>query len=358
MTLINASRVSSTIFLVSCVAVLLMASTSQGDILYWDTNGGSAGFGSGGTWGTDSLWTEDASGNFADNRVATTSADEVRINQSNLSSFAMGVSGSVQADRMVIPSDATPFATINGPGTIHVHTSGLGDANAVVSTGGDQKFVMNPNLVLEAAGGSTVTLGTSGGNQANATYNGSITSTNMVDLLFGRPGHLALNGIVDLQGGNFLSESGGTFRPKHHTMASGVLGSGVHDVERSGPLGGHPNDKGRLVLGANQAYTGDTFLDTSIIRLLADTSLPATTSVFITNGGLFELNFAGTNIISGLSIDGVALGDGVYGSSTHSFNFTGTGSLTVISAAPVPEPRAALMLVVGLLGLAAVRRRR
>jgi len=329
--------------LLAGLIVAVAAGSAQAADYYWDQNGTDPGFGNGGTWGTDAFWTTDSSGGFSDGGTDTTTSDDVaHINQENISSFAMDVSGIVEASRMVIPSTASPFAAINGTGsTIHVHTSGLGDANAVVSTGGDQKFVMDPNLVLEAVGGSTVTLGTSGGNNANATYNGSIVSTNTVDLLFGRPGALTLNGDIDLQGGAFLSESGGSFRPKLHTV-SGALGTGVHHVQRSGPLGGHSNDKGRLVLAnSGNAYTGDTILDTSIIRLTTASSLPDTTKIYITNDGTFELNFTGTDTIAGLYFEGLEQAGGKWGrvgsiialgADNESALFTGDGLLEVVSS--------------------------
>ena len=335
-------QVKKTLVFAGAAAVLALSLSTQASDLYWDTNDTNAGFDSGGTWGSDAFWTSDDTGGFAGGGVvATTSADVVRINQSNLASFTMDVTGSVHASRLVIPSSASPVATLNGAGTIHIHTSGLGDANAVVSGTNDLRLIMNPGLVLEAAGGSTVALGTGGGNNANLTFNGSITSTNSVDLLFDRPGALILNGVVDLKGGDFLSGSGGTFRPKLHTIAEGVLGSGVHDVYRSGVQGGHANDKGRLVLGANQAYTGDTFLEESRIRLLADTSLPVTTSLFITGdendpqNALVELNFTGTNTIAGLHFNGSPQAAGTWGAlgngSTdfESGFFIGTGMLLI-----------------------------
>jgi hypothetical protein len=357
------------LFFASAIAVGLLGTAGPvgGATLYWDTNGTADGFGNAaGTWGTggDAWWTTDSSGLFATGGTAlTTSADVLHINQSNLASFSMTVSGNVDALRMVFPSTFT--STINGPGTIRVYTSGLGDANAVASGANDQRFIVNPNVVLEAAIGSTVTLSKlfNSGNGADITYNGAITSTNMVDMLFERPGLLTLNGTVDLQGGNFLSDSGASGRPKHHTIAAGVFGSGVHDVIRSGAQGTHGTDKGRLVLNANQAYTGDTFLADSIIRLLGDTSLPSTTSVFLTDtpatgSPLIELNFTGTNDISGLYFLGVeqSLGTwGAIGNASTDFQssfFTGTGALRVVA---VPEPSSLALLGFGSLLMMARR---
>ena len=348
------ATIVATLAIAACAGLVALAPTAQATELYWDANGTEPGFGDTivGTWGTDSYWTTDSSGLFADTpgTATTTAADILRVNMTPVNNFQMDVSGDVHAYNIVnLPSHVTD-TTINGPGTIHVHTSGLGDANAVLSGHNDLKVTVNPNLVLEAAGGSTVALHDQGGNNSTIWINGSITSTNTVDLYYNDPGKLFLNDAVDLQGGNFITESGGSWRPKHHEMADGVLGSGVHHVYRSGPQGGHGGDKGRLVLGADQAYTGDTFLDTSVIRLTADTSLPSTTSVFITGvesdvtDGLMELFFAGTNVISGLHFwddDNdvfVAQAFGTWGAVGNGFSeyesgfFTGTGTLLV--AAP------------------------
>lgn len=63
---------------------------------------------------------------------------------------------------------------------------------------------------------------------------------------------------------------------------------------------------------------GDTFLADSIIQLLANTSLPTTTSVFLTDTAaagspLIELNFTGSNDISGLYFLGVEQSPGTWG---------------------------------------------
>ena len=352
-------------FLASAIAVVLLGTAGPvgGATLYWDTNGTTAGFGNtAGTWGTggDAWWTTDSLGNFATGGTAlTTPADVLHINQSNLAGFSMTVSGNVDALRMVFP-DGSPTPVINGSATIHVYTSG---SDPVVAGSGNLSTTITPNLVLEASVGSTVTLSSGGGNQGTATYNGAITSTNMVNMLFNRPSALFLNGTVDLQGGNFLSGSGGTNRPKLHTIAAGVLGSGVHDVVRSGTQGGHSTDKGRLVLNATQAYTGDTFLEDSIIQLVANTSLPTTTSVFLTDttatgSPLIELNFTGINDISGLNFLGVEQSPGTWGAignvSTdfQSSFFTGTGALRVTA---IPEPGSLALLGVGSLFMIARR---
>ena len=345
------------------IAALALAPTAQAAVLYWDTNGAEAGFGTGGTWGADAFWTTDSTGDFSDGgTAATTAGDVVHINQEPVANFSMGVTGSVQASRIVNPHNAT--GTINGSDTIHLYTSGTGTSNALISGHNDMNLTVNPDLVLEAAGGSTVALHEQGGNNSNITINGSITSTNTVDLFYKDPGNILLNGLINLQGGNFITDSSGGWRIKHVTVGDGVLGSGVGNVERSGPQGGHGGDKGRLVLGADQAYTGDTFLDTSVIRLTADTSLPSTTSVFITGvendvtDGLMELFFTGINDISGLHFNGSqqALGTwGAIGNGSVDFTsgfFTGTGMLNVI-----PEPATMGLLALGGLALLGRRRR-
>jgi hypothetical protein len=357
------------LFLASAIAIGLLGTAGPvgGATLYWDTNGTTAGFGNtAGTWGTggDAWWTTSSSGNFANGGTATTtSVDVLHINESNLASFSMTVSGNVDALRLVIPSSNTPFATINGPGTIRVYTSGTGTNNAVTSGHNDLKLVVNPNLVLEAAANSTVALGDQAGNNSNVTFNGLITSKNTVDLLYRDPGYLSLNATVDIKGGNFRSFGTGQFATRDQTVGGGVLGSGVHHVYRSGPQGGDGAFPGRLVLNANQAYTGDTFLEDSIIALQANTSLPSTTSVFLTDtlaagSPRIELNFTGTNNISNLYFLGVeqSLGTwGAIGNASTDFQssfFTGTGALRVVA---VPEPSSLALLGFGSLLMMARR---
>jgi len=343
-------------------AALACATSARAATLYWDINGATAGFGgSGGTWGTDAFWTTDGTGGFAGGGVvATTGSDPLHVNNDPVT-FSMGVSGDVHAYNFVGVQNKSDPTTINGPGTVHLHASG--SANPLIGGNNDLGFTLSANLVIEASGGSDVYLANQGGNNSAITIDGSITSTNTVNLYYADPGNFTLNGDIDLKGGSFKSISGGGHQIRNPTV-NGVIGSGVHHVDRSGPQGGHASNKGKLTLAnPNNAYTGDTILDQSIIRITTDTSLPDTTRIFISNGGLFQLDNPGTDTVAGLYFDGVEQAAGLWGSSSSSATntndtfFTGSGMINVVSTAPIPAP-AALPAGLALMGVLLAGRRR
>ncbi len=64
-------------FLLACGSLLAL-NIANGDTLYWDSNGATAGFGSAnGTWGTSAFWSADSTGESATANTATTTADTV-----------------------------------------------------------------------------------------------------------------------------------------------------------------------------------------------------------------------------------------------------------------------------------------
>jgi autotransporter family porin len=143
---------------------------------------------------------------------------------------------------------------------------------------------------------------------------------------------------------------------------SGVIsgGGGVRRV----------NAGGTTVLSGLNTYTGNTSIDAGVLSIthsyLADTS-----DVLLLTGGVFNLNFAGSDTINRLFFDGVAQAVGTYGATgsgatniNDSF-FTGSGVLNVTSASgagldvgTVPEPASAALTILGLAVLGVCSRRR
>ncbi len=118
---------------------------------------------------------------------------------------------------------------------------------------------------------------------------------------------------------------------------------------------------GVLTMGAASGYLGDTFIEDGVLSItsgyLADLS-----NVWLNSDGVFDLNFAGIDTISGLSIDGLAQALGTWGAvgsgaDHESPLFSGTGKLNVTSTA-VPEPSTWTLVLGGLSAAGVVFRRK
>jgi fibronectin-binding autotransporter adhesin len=135
------------------------------------------------------------------------------------------------------------------------------------------------------------------------------------------------------------------------------------------------NAGGTTILSAINTYTGNTSIDDGTLSItnpyLADTS-----DVSILSSGhtaVFDLNFAGSDTINRLFIDGLAQAVGTYGSTASGATFpndtlfTGLGKLSVTSASgsgfgldtgAVPEPASAALTIFGIALVAIGSRRR
>ena len=88
--------------------------------------------------------------------------------------------------------------------------------------------------------------------------------------------------------------------------------------------------------GAN-TYTGNTVVNAGTLDLV-NPVVPASSTLVVNNGSLLELDYAGTNNITGLVIGGVTQTNGVYNSANLPSVISGPGSLlvgaTVIASNP------------------------
>ena len=158
--------------------------------------------------------------------------------------------------------------------------------------------------------------------------------------------------IVDLNGAEQLFE----VRNGHNNFNVG--GSNVGDflvtsVIQNGSLRMR-DDEGNgsvLRLEGSNTYVGTTTIESGIISTNNVTAFADGSSIVIEADGELNLDHAGIDVISGLTINGLVLGDGIYDSSTHAGFLSGTGQLQVI-----PEP--STLALIGLGGLMIARRRR
>lgn len=125
--------------------------------------------------------------------------------------------------------------------------------------------------------------------------------------------------------------------------------------------------EGRWILTGVNTYTGETIVEDGILSI-TNAYLDDDSTVRVAGGAALNLNFAGTDVIDELFLDGVGAQAGLWGglSSTATFKsplLTGTGLLSVAGAASaalaaVPEPASVLLLAAATLCLPAAARRR
>ena len=85
---------------------------------------------------------------------------------------------------------------------------------------------------------------------------------------------------------------------------------------------------GTTILSAANTYTGNTTVSAGTLEITQPV-LAENSTVSVASGALLQLNFAGTNTVTGLVLNGVSQATGVYNSTTSPTYITGTGSLLV-----------------------------
>ena len=177
------------------------------------------------------------------------------------------------------------------------------DLTGTTSLGANNGLSTNAELAVGVSGGGTFDL-----NGFNQILTGlgdgtaSATSPELVTNSSTQPVVLALN----------LINSGYTY--------SGVIGGNVSLV-----VAGAANE----YLAGTNTYTGNTTVLGGSLELALPTLSPYST-VSITNGAILQLDFPGTNIVSGLVLNGVRQPLGVYNNSgTGAAYIYGSGSLQV-----------------------------
>ena len=139
-------------------------------------------------------------------------------------------------------------------------------------------------------------------------------------------------------------------------MAAAHLDAGNRRARPFAKLG-----TGTETLTGVNTYTGDTSVLNGTLSI-TNAYLAIGADVFMATGGIFDLNFPGTNTIDQLFLNNVSQGPGVYGSLTSGAQFpvayiTGTGTLTVsapgsgsgsLLGGSVPEPATVSFVFIGL----------
>jgi autotransporter-associated beta strand protein len=120
------------------------------------------------------------------------------------------------------------------------------------------------------------------------------------------------------------------------TLAGALTGSGGLTLVSSGnPANTNGlNGSGVLTLTGTNTYTGNTTVSNGTLAI-AVASIATNSTVTVAGGGAkLQLDFATTNRVGALVLNGVTQTSGVYNSTTGAPFITGLGSLEVVSTGP------------------------
>ncbi len=207
--------------------------------------------------------------------------------------------------------------TLNAVGYLkhYVLNSGtlkLGHAYAVSGS----TVILNGGTIDNTTGGAMTLAGAPG-----FSWNGDFTFADSSDLNLG-------SGAVTLGGNRTVTVNAGTL------TVGGAVGDGGHgySLTAAGP--------GTLKLSGANTYTGNTSVNAGTLAIeQATLATNSTVSIAVANGATLELDFAVTNTVTSLFLDGAPQTAGVYGSNYGTPGFSGAGSLLVLvlgSTTPAP----------------------
>jgi len=219
--------------------------------------------------------------------------------------------------------------------------SGNTGANVVNQSGGTVTFYSDAGLT--AGGAGNLDLNYAGGASSSSTYNlngGTLTAPQISASSATGAGTLNFNGGTLKPAGSSSAFVTGLTRANVRNNGAVLNTAGfnvtIGQALQHSAIGGDSaidgglakSGAGTLTLAGANTYTGPTTISAGTLEL-AQATLATNSAVTIAGGAKLQLDFAGTNRISALVLDGVTQPPGTYNSSIAASFITGAGNLQV-----------------------------
>ncbi len=367
-------KASTTLFTVAVLLALALthAGNVSASIMYFDTNGATAGSTNSTTqqtWNTGTAdWTTDstgsiATGTYVDGSDAVFSAGTNAVSTYNVSTAGNKIANSVTVEEGTItflPSTTPPTRTIGGGG-ITLASTANGNMTWSNANGGNTLLLSASQAwtdnhataaivvacpVKSTAATGTTTLTTSENGTGDVLISGAITdgtSGSNLALSNNGPGRLNIQGADTYTGGTsvaagiFLLDNGGSLAHANISVTGGTFAGGTTGA------GGSITDNIANDIAELVSLSGSGTLDlTNLNFTLSATGTQTQAEYVLANADIGSSNVTGTTFAS------VSLPAGW----TIAYTGTVANPGDIVLVAPVPEPASLLIAALGALGLA------
>ena len=246
-----------------------------------------------------------------------------------------GHSATVTAGSVTLGKEDSTTTVYNGGTTGYIYFDGgtftasnlTMAAKSGISTGAaTAALTVSGGVFTVRSGGSFSLASQSGGGSASSTLN--VNGGTFISYADIRDGGGSATSVVNLAGGT-LDMTGRAIGSSSQrvdvvTLRSGTL-MNLGQLNNGSPL--VKTGVGTLTLAGTNTYTGATIVSNGTLRLTGPTCLPPSNTIYLVTGATNQLDYAGTQAIHALYINGKPKTAGLYGQGNLSPYLSGTGYL-------------------------------